>query len=167
MKIFCYVQGRISTLDSLQHLYNTYVAEWVYDTDPKLENVLSVLMCCGGQRHPPPRGDFWTCELALLLSSWLSGASSSLLFWYMLIETAEVLICCFRIIPLALVWHPHCSVFPKPPHLLFKDIHDSLRLFCTRNIAVFSGTFKLFYYTMQNWRFLHATSSCFFLLLIP
>ena len=80
----------------------------------------------------------------------------------MLIDTAEVLICCFRIIPLALVWHPHCSVFPKPPHLLFKDIHDSLRLFCTRNIAVFSGTFKLFYYTMQNWRFLHATSSCFF-----
>jgi hypothetical protein len=81
MKIFCYVQGYIRTLDSLQRLYNIYVAQWVYNTDPKLRNALSVVpMRCGSQQRPPPHGDFWTRDLVLLLSSRLNGASTLLLF---------------------------------------------------------------------------------------
>jgi hypothetical protein len=81
MKFFCYVEGYIRTLDSLQRLYDIYVAHWVYNIDPRLSNALSVVpMRRRSQRRPLPHGDFWTRELVLLLSSRLSGANSILLF---------------------------------------------------------------------------------------
>jgi hypothetical protein len=56
-----------------------------------------VPMCCGSQRHPPPRGDFWTRELLIIFSSWLSGASSSILF-----AVYQVILLKFSFVPVEL-----------------------------------------------------------------